>query len=158
MEIWRDIQGYEGLYQVSNLGNVRSLLRGVLTPKKCNYLSVQLYKGSRYVNKTIHRLVAETFIPNPNHLPVINHKNENKTDNRVENLEWCTNKYNMNYGTATEKNKDHQPNKKQVMVDDIIFRSMADAANYLQCNVTNLSKAFKNGKTIYKGHRIERIN
>lgn len=157
MEIWKDIGGYEGLYQVSNLGRVRSLSRGVLTPKKCNYLSIQLYNRGVYENKTIHRLVAEAFIPNPNNYPCINHKNEIKTDNRVENLEWCTTKYNMNYGVATENNKDHQPNKKQTIVDGILFHSISDAADYLGCKMQNLSKYLKEGRTTYKGHKIERV-
>jgi len=117
-EIWKDIVGYEGLYQVSNLGRVKSLERtinhktcyGGLYHVKGRILKSKLEKDGYYriglsKNKIkkyyrINRLVAETFIPNPNNYPVVNHKDENKLNNRVDNLEWCSIKYNINYGTG----------------------------------------------------------
>lgn len=103
-EIWKDIQGYEGFYMVSNKGRVKSLNyknsghEQILKPKKHNfgYLQVQL---NSVENKTftIHRLVAQAFIPNPLNLPLVNHKDENKQNNCVENLEWCDNSYNVRY-------------------------------------------------------------
>lgn len=100
MEIWREIKGYEGYYSVSDLGNIKNLITGkILKPalKRNGYFSVDLrYKEAKTVS--IHRLVAEGFIPNPLNLPCVNHKDEFKTNNRVENLEWCTTKYNNNYG------------------------------------------------------------
>lgn len=117
-EEWRDIKGYEGFYQVSNLGRVKSLERKVRSqygfrtipeiirkPNKNLFGYLMLLLSKKGVNKpyTIHRLVAETFIPNPDNLPQINHKNEIKTDNRVENLEWCSSQYNNNYGTHNER-------------------------------------------------------
>ena len=108
-EEWRDIEGYEGLYQVSNLGRVRSLncrghkgCIGILTPRLDGkgYEMVALYKEGKARNTKVHRLVAQAFIPNPNNYPQVNHKDENKTNNIVENLEWCTGKYNSNYGTG----------------------------------------------------------
>lgn len=109
-EIWKDIIGYEGHYQVSNLGNVRSIKFNrikLLTPykeiKRYGYLSVYLrLPGSKKIKK-VHRLVAEAFIPNPDNLPCVNHIDENKENNCVENLEWCTVEYNLNYGTRIEK-------------------------------------------------------
>lgn len=111
-EVWKDIAGYEGLYQVSNLGRVKSF-RGsakfgkpeelVLKPSLINsgYHVVTLYSKNRKKHKfQVHRLVAETFIDNPAHLPCVNHKDENKLNNCVLNLEWCTYQYNNNYGTA----------------------------------------------------------
>ena len=96
-----------GLYQISNFGNVKSLnLKGgsLLKPELISgYLRIGLYKNNNYKHYLIHRLVAETFIPNPDNLPQVNHKDENKTNNNVENLEWCDRKYNMNYGTRNEK-------------------------------------------------------
>lgn len=111
IEIWKDIKDFEGLYQVSNLGRVRSLDRPyhkgkILTPAfdgKKNYLFVGLHKNKVVKQKNVHRLVAETFIDNPNNYPCINHIDENKTNNHVENLEWCTIKYNSNYGNGKER-------------------------------------------------------
>lgn len=108
-EIWKDIEGYEGLYQVSSLGRVRrvkSLKIGkILKPCKNlkGYCIVVLSKNGKHKTLTIHRLVAQTFIPNPDKLPCVNHKDEDKTNNRVENLEWCTYEYNNNYGDRTKK-------------------------------------------------------
>lgn len=118
MEIWKDIERYEGLYQISNWGRVKSLKYGkerILKPLKNDkgYLSVRLCKNSQRKMYKIHRLVAEAFIPNPYNLPMVNHKNEIKTDNRVENLEWCTNDYNIHYGTAIQRKTEKQINGKR---------------------------------------------
>lgn len=110
-EEWRDIAGYEGLYQVSNMGRVKSLNykrtceERVLKPakKKCGYLEVLLYKDGKTKHWKVHRLVAVAFIPNPDSLPQVNHKDECKTNNNVWNLEWCTHEYNQNYGTRNER-------------------------------------------------------
>lgn len=108
IEIWRDVAGYEGLYKVSNLGNVMSLRHKkifILKPRKdgWGYLFVTLINHNKYKNFKIHRLVAEAFLPNLNNLPQVNHKDECKTNNRVSNLEWCTPQYNTNYGTANDR-------------------------------------------------------
>ena len=107
-EEWKSIAGYEGLYEVSSLGRVRSLKFGktkVLKPldNGCGYLYVNLYKNREVKKFKVHRLVAQTFIPNPLGKPQVNHNNEIKTDNRVENLEWMTAKENNNYGTRNER-------------------------------------------------------
>lgn len=104
MEIWKDVAGYEGLYQISNLGRVKGLKRNKILALKDNqgYLKIGLRKPKdkqRFFS--VHRLVAIAFIPNPNNYPQINHKDECKTNNCVSNLEWCTAKYNCNYGTHT---------------------------------------------------------
>lgn len=104
-EVWKDIPGYEGIYQVSNMGRVLSVKFGPKsvavplrqTPKimsasrsSSGYFHVQLYKGGKSSTKLIHRLVAEAFIPNPDNLPQINHRDGNKANNRFDNLEWVT--------------------------------------------------------------------
>ena len=114
MEIWKDIKGYEGLYQVSNLGRVKSLSKKyghgkrnekimACSLRKDGYISVSLFKKSKGKTFGVHRLVAEAFIPNPDNLPQVNHKDENKQNNYANNLEFCTKKYNMNYGTRKER-------------------------------------------------------
>lgn len=120
-EIWKDIDGYEGLYQVSNLGNVRSLNwanRGYsknLYLKKQNrgYLHVELAKDGIRKSITVHRLVAVAFLENPNNYPFINHIDENKHNNCVENLEWCTPRYNAQYSINLHKNDIVQPGSKR---------------------------------------------
>lgn len=115
-EIWKDIQYYEGFYQVSNTGKVRSCDRTivdsigrkhfyngqVLTPMVVagGYLEVNLSRGDERKPFHIHRLVAQAFLPNPKNLPCINHIDENKQNNAAQNLEWCSYKYNTNYGTC----------------------------------------------------------
>lgn len=110
-EVWKDIKGYEGLYQVSNLGNVRSLnfnhigeIR-VLKPilNRYGYLFVNLCHEGKVKTLKIHRIVASAFLENPGNLPQVNHKDEDKKNNRVENLEWCDARYNSNYGTRNER-------------------------------------------------------
>ena len=103
---WKDIDRYEGLYQVSDTGEIRSLKTGKILKQeksKCGYFRVTLYKNHKHTHYSVHRLVAEAFIPNPLNLPQINHKSEDKRDNRVETLEWCDCTYNNNYGTRHER-------------------------------------------------------
>lgn len=124
-EIWRPIVNFEGLYDVSNIGRVRSLnYRGhnkkeILKSYISNngYVYIRLTKNGKNKLYRVHRLVAMAFIPNPNNLPIINHKNEIKTDNRAENLEWCTHSYNWKYSGIDKKahNAACQVNKKPVL-------------------------------------------
>ena len=118
-EIWKDKKDYEGLYQVSNLGRAKSLdryIKGkghslqfkkgrILKPMKDNngYLKVKLCKDGKEKAFTVHRLVAEAFLPNPHNYPCVNHKDENKQNNNVSNLEWCSAQYNNTYGTRIER-------------------------------------------------------
>ena len=113
VEVWRDIKGFEGVYQVSNLGRVKSLDRYVecddsirhykgrlMKPnkKKNGYLQVNLRRRETNKKYLVHRLVASAFLPNPDSLKTVNHKDENKENNCVDNLEWCTVEYNNHYG------------------------------------------------------------
>ena len=108
VEIWKDIRDYENLYQGSNLGRVKSIKFGkeriLKTFKnKDGYLQVGLWKNNKRKIFLVHRLVAQAFLDNPNNLPEVNHKDENKLNNVVSNLEWCDRTYNVNYGTAIER-------------------------------------------------------
>lgn len=120
MEIWKDVAGYEGFYQVSNLGNVKSLdrivwnkanksnskIRGFLLKKDNmdkHYFQVGLCKDGKSKHKLVHRLVAIAFLDKKEGLDIINHKDENKLNNIVENLEWCSHSYNVNYGSRNDK-------------------------------------------------------
>lgn len=158
MEIWKDIKGYEGLYQVSNLGNVRSVKRNcnqryglrevkeriLKTGKtKKGYLIVVLSKEQTTKSHAVHTLVANAFIPNVNNYPQINHIDENKENNNVNNLEWCTNKYNCNYGTRTirQKQKVSKPVLQYDLKGNFIKKwgSISEAAKNLKMCITCIS-------------------
>ena len=132
MEEWKDIEGYEGLYQVSTLGRVRSLYGHggvsvrILKPyiRKTGYLDVGLFKNGAYSYKLIHRLVAQAFVPNPENKPVVNHKDEDKTNNQVENLEWCTAEYNNNYGTRNQRAIKSKMKKVMCIETGVVFDSI----------------------------------
>lgn len=114
-EKWKDINGFENLYQISNYGNVKSLERHnyryhhikekILKPSKNRkgYLTVTLWKDKKSYTKIVHILVAKAFIPNPNNFETVNHIDENKENNFETNLEWCSYKFNNNYGTRNER-------------------------------------------------------
>lgn len=106
VEEWRPVVGYEGLYEVSNTGLVRNVVKGrFLKPgfDKNGYLKCVLSKDGKQKTIYIHRLVASAFIENPLDLPQVNHRDEDKTNNVADNLEWCTSKYNVNYGSAQDR-------------------------------------------------------
>ena len=175
-EIWKDVVGFEGYYQVSNKGNVRSVVRKDSIGRKCGgrkrkhfcreggYHEINLYKDGLRKQKLIHRLVAEAFISNPNDFPEVNHKDENKKNNCVENLEWCTSEYNTNYGTLIER-LSKKVRAVNVDTDEVIrFKSTMEAGRkgYSQSGVTSACRGVyksTNGKLIggdghlYRGHR-----
>ena len=156
-EEWRDVVGYEGLYQVSNLGRVKSFIHHNGTDKriiktiliKNGYCNVTLCKKGKRERKYIHRLVAEAFIPNPNNYPIINHKDENPANNCSNNLEWCTQKYNMNYGSLKDKQKRESKSILQYDLNNNFIKkwdSIAQAEkelNITHCNIIScLYKSF----------------
>ena len=110
-EYWRPVVEYEGLYMVSNWGRVKSMnynhsgKEKILKPgkDKNGYLKVGLCKNGKVKTFYVHKLVAEAFLLNPNNLPCINHKDENKQNNSVNNLEWCSYSYNINFGTRNKR-------------------------------------------------------
>lgn len=109
-EVWRPIEGFECLYEVSNLGRVKSFWfnkEKILKPNKTKwgYLYVVLCKDGRKKNYNVHRLVANAFLPNIDNLPEVNHIDEDKTNNRVDNLEWCDKTYNIRYSQSVEVNQ-----------------------------------------------------
>ena len=152
-EVWRDIEGYEGMYQVSDKGRVRSMKFGkvkILKPSKDGggYIFVYLCKNGKKKMCKIHRLVAQAFIHNTNSLPQINHKDEDKTNNKVENLEWCSAKYNNNFGTRIQRVAEKMTNGKlskpvlQYTKDGKLVRewkSLMDVQRNLGYDHTNIS-------------------
>ena len=113
VEIWKDVKGYEGLYQVSNLGRIKSLQRNgtvgydkIITPNGCGRYARIGLRNKKRVHFLVHRLVASAFIPNPNNFPQVDHINGNRYDNRVENLRWVTAKQNINNPITLKKHSD----------------------------------------------------
>lgn len=122
-EVWRDIDGYDGIYQVSDLGRVRSRYSGewkVLRAKKekNGYLRLDLSKDGKQKGLTVHRIVAMAFIPNDDESKnQVNHKDENKENNRVDNLEWCTAQYNLTYNDLHHRR--NNPNNKRQKIEKL---------------------------------------
>lgn len=175
-EVWKDIEGYEGIYQVSNFGNVRSLDRIVqyidgriarfkgITRKPVKnqdgYLAVVLAKNRNEAKTVrIHRLVAAAFVPNSDDLPEINHKDEDKENNRADNLEWCDRLYNCRYGTRGERIS--KSNSKPIALTkdgkQIVFASQEQAAKQLGVKSQSIAYAMAHG-TKCKGYHCEFIH
>ncbi len=180
-ELWVNIRGFEGLYQVSNFGRVRSLDRVVIRSDGRKYIYrgrimkqqlakgyciVELSNGNRNVKRIVryvHLLVAEAFIPNPKHLPEVNHKDENKLNNRLSNLERCTEKYNNNYGTRLEralstKKKNMKRNKPilQYTLEHVFVKRWAggstEAADTLGYSQAHISDCCRGKRNQHKGY------
>lgn len=155
-EIWKDISNYEGRYQISNLGNVKSLnyartkKEHILKPQidKDDYKYVNLYKNGKSKHYLVHRLVAQAFIPNKNNLPQINHKDENRQNNSYNNLEWCTCEYNNNYGDRNKKiqkarsKRIKQLNKEGKLIK--IWNNSLEASKSLKINGGNIRSCCRN--------------
>lgn len=150
--VWKPIREYEGLYEVSNFGEVRRVNGDIKTPTQTpyGYLVINLSKRSKVKTYMVHRLVAEAFVANPHNKPCVNHLDECKTNNNANNLEWVTHKENTNYGTARQRHKatlkeyfKTHPGKNRKAVKcietDIIYSSMTEAASHMNVNRTNIS-------------------
>lgn len=156
-EVWKDIDGYDGMYKISNLGNVYSkYVHRNLKPAKTQdgYLYVMLRDNGKQKINMIHRLIATYFIPNPDNLPVVNHKDENTLNNSIDNLEWCTYSYNNTYNNAHIKRA--LKNSQEVFgyneQGEIIhhYYSAREAARQLGYNNTNISACCNNHLLTYK--------
>lgn len=175
LEVWKPIVDYEGLYEVSNFGNVRSLKDRnnydrikLLTQYKCGYNNRTPYKNVHLYNRTggrqtfkVHRLVATAFIPNPDNLPCVNHKDENTFNNSVDNLEWCTQQYNVTYGTAIQR-----AITKRVKIVDfykdgnliLSFNSVLEAGEYFKVKPQNIARAARGVRKSFHGMLVKYRN
>ena len=158
MEIWKDIKNYEGYYQVSNFGNIRSLHKRnkynlMKLPIKRGYYQIGLRKDGTRKFCQVHRLVAQAFIDNPLNLPQVNHKDENKLNNIVDNLEWCTVSYNNCYGTRLERVSNSCKNKRPVLYYDINknliaeYPSLSEASRITKVRASEIVRSCKKTKT-----------
>lgn len=177
MEIWKPIPEYEGYYEVSSMGNVRSLdsvrtmangvereyAGKVLTPSvgMDDYLVVDLSVNGKKKTCKVHRLVAEAFVPNPLNLPIVNHRNENKHDNRSSNLEWCSVKYNLRYGTTQQRRartigwkvRQYSADGKYIRT----FVTMRAASRILKLPMSGIYQSVLTKKA-YKGFLFRKVN
>lgn len=160
-EIWKNIDP-KGIYKISNLGRVRTTIRRgcsveFMKPStnKDGYLIVYLRWDGKTRGFTIHRLVALAFIPNPNNYPEVNHKDEDKTNNCVDNLEWCTHLYNVHYGTGTERRADssrrdiNQYDKQGNFIK--CWHGVRKTCNALGLNISNIVQCCAGNTKTYGG-------
>lgn len=169
-EIWKDVPGFEGAFQVSSFGRVRSLPRidalghhrkGILR-KQGNvhdgYLQVALEHNGKKAVYWVHRLVASAFIPNKNGYPTVNHKDEDKTNNNVSNLEWCTRLYNMTYGTLIERMAKANGSPVYVITSSghrYYFDSIKKASRLLGLKDTGVHACLCGGQKHHHGYTFE---
>lgn len=167
-EEWKDIIGFENLYQISSYGRIRSFTKKskgkILNPYKTEkgYLKVDLIKNKNRISKKVHILVAEAFIPNYHNLSTINHKDENKENNNIFNLEWMSLKDNQNYGTRNKRISNKNTNSKlskkvlQYTLDDIFIKEWESVSeierqtNYSQGNISSCCRGLRKSAYNYK--------
>lgn len=164
-EIWKDIDGYEGLYQVSSFGRVHSLYKNIIlkgVKATGGYTIVNLSKNGSTSTKTIHRLVAQVFIPNPENKPEVNHIDEDKSNNRVDNLEWMTAKENVNHGT---RNKRLSRTKSIPILainlktgESKQFYGINECARQLGLNPSNITSVLKGNRKQTGGYKFKYLN
>lgn len=168
LEEWRDIKGYEGLYQVSDLGRVKRLAgldaRGHMRQERIlkgisrnSYKVVNLSKDGKRESFYIHRLVAEAFIPNPDNLPEVNHCNERRDDNKAFNLDWVSAKENMNYGFRTERAIKNRCKKVLCIETNIVYPSTSEAGRQTGINQSGISRCCNGAYKTAGGYHWEYV-
>lgn len=175
-EVWKDVVGYEGYYEVSNLGRVRGVDRivtgsNVVTQHFKGHLMTQRPDGNGYMlchlrmNRTrrmihVHRMVAEAFIPNPDNLPQVNHKDNSRTNSQVDNLEWCTVKYNSNYGLHKKRASFSRAERYRAVFPngtEIYFRGQKQIQEYFHRGHTAIGRWIKSPENNPYGIVFERL-
>lgn len=171
-ELWVQAKGFEGFYEVSSLGNIRSISRYINHEKggkrwwvgkilsirqNRKYIRVILSKKGKKTTIDLHRLVAMSFLPNPNQLPCVNHKDENTKNNVIENLEWCTHKYNTNYKNMNVRRREKF--RKEIAVirptgEEEFFPSITDACCKYNLSKSSVSRCLNGKQSISKGFRF----
>lgn len=158
MERWIKIKGYEN-YSVSSEGRVRNDKRNRLLKHQINeygYHRVELRPGKRKF--FVHRLVAMMFLDNQNGYEIVNHKDEDPGNNRVENLEWCTITHNNNYGTrkerANQSQRETHPGRKPCEIDGVVYQSVSEACRNIGLPYGSVKAMLRQGYNTYKGHTI----
>lgn len=175
-EIWLPVEGYEEFYEVSSLGRIRSLDRVFID--KCGnekhltgrilkqnhgtngYLSVQFSVNDVKQRRMVHRVVAKAFIPNPENLPEVNHKDEDKYNNRIDNLEWCDRHYNNCYGTKIRRSMSKMRHPIEALKDGIVvatFRSQLDAAKITGNSQGNIWRALNESGATCGGYEWREV-
>lgn len=178
-EIWKPIEGYEGIYSVSNYGRVKRLQRTmynsgtkggiytirekILTPrvntKRHGYCEISLHKNGKEKRFKIHRLVAIAFIPNPQHLPEVHHKDGNKKNNNVSNLEWVTSKQNKEHAWLNKLiNSNHRKRPIKCNESGICFESVVQASQLLKCDRRGIFRVLSGEKEKVKGMSFSYIS
>lgn len=156
-EEWKDVKGYEGLYQVSNLGAAYGIKRQRFLNTvydRNGYSRVKLTKNGIGKLLSIHRLVAQAFVSNPENKAEVNHIDEDKTNNIVSNLEWCTRKENVNHGTRTER-MIKTMSKKIVCSNGKEYNSIKEACQELNCHSSGVVNVLKGKQKSTKGHTFK---
>ena len=163
-EAWKPVVGYEDLYEVSNLGRVWSVKKNIfrkLRKDRDGYLVVDLCKNGKKEWPQVHRLVAKAFIPNPENLPQVNHKDEDKTNNQVSNLEWCTPEQNNNHGTRNKRaaEKLSKPIKQLSLDGELIaiWKSSMEIYRQKKYDYSLICKCCRGERNKHKGFKWEYV-